>query len=260
MQDKSENKILRLYIDEVGTTAYPNVDPGKNFEKRYLGLSCVILGKINQSEHLEDFKQLRNIITSDADEHGQIHIHRKDILDKRSHFKALLDKNKEEEFNSKLLAILAKENFRVIFRAIDKFNHKQRYVRPMYPYHYMIGSIVEEYVRFLEVSNSRGDVMIESRGKKEDELLQEFFESFLKTGSSYCSPERIAARITSKNIKFKDKSDNIPGLELADILAIPVLFKLLQDKKVRDFDQKSFNYKIMLKIGGRFTKYGSRLL
>ena len=238
---KDENKILRLYIDEVGNTSYPKTDPGQDFQKRYLGLCCVILKKANQPEYLEDFTQLRNIITTDVDEHGKIHIHRKDILDKRGYFKKLLDKDKEEEFNSKLLEVLDKKSFRVIFRAIDKFNHKKRYARPMYPYHYMIGSIVEEYVRFLEVINARGDVMIESRGKKEDDLLQEFFESFLKTGSSYCSPEKIANRIISKNIKFKEKSDNIPGLELADILAIPVLFQLLDKKKIRIFDKQSFN-------------------
>lgn len=256
----SENKIVRLYIDEVGNTAYPNSDPGQNFERRYLGLCCVVLKKVDQSKYLEDFTHLRNIITNDADNHGGIHIHRKDILDKRNHFKLLIDKEKETEFNNKILEILSKNNFRVIFRAIDKFNHKKRYVQPLYPYNYMIGSIVEEYVRFLEVNNSYGDVMIESRGKKEDNLLQEFFESFLKTGSSFCSPERIATRITSKNIKFREKSDNIPGLELADILAVPILFQLLEDKKIRVFNKQTFNFQIMLRILGKFTKYGRRLI
>ena len=40
----------------------------------------------------------------------------------------------------------------------------------------------------------------------------------------------IFENITSKSIKFKTKAENISGIELADLLAVPILFKHLDDR------------------------------
>jgi uncharacterized protein with ParB-like and HNH nuclease domain len=64
------------------------------------------------------------------------------------------------------------------------------------------------------------EIVIEKRGKKEDKKLEEHFQRLMSRGTSYVSAERL------KNLKmkfiFKNKKENINGLQLADLLAYPI--------------------------------------
>ena len=61
--------------------------------------------------------------------------------------------------------------------------------------------------------------MIESRGGKEDMRLKESFRKLMDDGTSYLKSEELRQQITSKEIKVKNKSANVAGLQLADLLA-----------------------------------------
>jgi len=63
--------------------------------------------------------------------------------------------------------------------------------------------------------------MAESRGKKEDQRLAEVFAEIHANGSEFVGTDVFAAHLTSKQLKIKSKSNNIAGLQLADLLAHP---------------------------------------
>ena len=63
--------------------------------------------------------------------------------------------------------------------------------------------------------------MAESRGGKEDRRLKDSFERVYTSGSDFIAPEIFAAHLTSKQLKVKPKSNNIAGLQLADLIAHP---------------------------------------
>ena len=81
--------------------------------------------------------------------------------------------------------------------------------------------IVERYVLWLATQNATGDVMAESRGGKEDRRLKATFEQIYVDGTEYASPGALAARLTSRQLKVRAKSNNVAGLQLADLVAQP---------------------------------------
>jgi hypothetical protein len=125
-------------------------------------------------------------------------------------------------FDQDLLNLLQSLDYTVITVVIDKLEHQQRYqVWRFDPYHYGLTVLVERYVFWLKARNAVGDVMAESRGGKEDRRLKDSFERVYTRGSDFIAPEIFAAHLTSKQLKVKPKSNNIAGLQLADVVAHP---------------------------------------
>lgn len=74
---------------------------------------------------------------------------------------------------------------------------------------------------FLEAEQSPGDVMAEARGGKEDRKLKTSFARIFEQGTDYVKYDRFHAALTSREIKLKQKYNNIAGLQLADLIAHP---------------------------------------
>ena len=86
------------------------------------------------------------------------------------------------------------------------------------PYGYCMEALTSIYDQWLDQVGGTGDVMAESRGKKEDRELKEDFRKLMTgQGNLLESPRSV----TSSQIKLNLKTDNITGLQLADLLAYP---------------------------------------
>jgi hypothetical protein len=75
-------------------------------------------------------------------------------------------------------------------------------------------------------------MLAESRGKREDLQLKAAYESLLSGGTTYHPGRFFQSALTSKEIKIKPKSQNIAGLQLADLLAYPAKRKILYDSNL----------------------------
>jgi hypothetical protein len=62
--------------------------------------------------------------------------------------------------------------------------------------------------------------IIEERGKKEDIQLKKHFESIRNKGTYYLTPERL--KTFKLKIEFRNKKQNINGLQLSDLVAYPI--------------------------------------
>ncbi len=87
--------------------------------------------------------------------------------------------------------------------------------------------MVERYLLWLKIQNAVGDVMAESRGGKPDIRLKDSFQRVFTNGSDFVTPEMFMTYLTSKQLKMKPKSDNIAGLQLADLIAHPSFHVML---------------------------------
>src|SRR6185295_6372999 len=91
--------------------------------------------------------------------------HRKELVNKKAPFEALLDPAVEAAFNTELLQRLRQWNYTVITVTIDKLQQIEQYQVWRYdPYHYCLKVLVERYVLWLQAHGVTGDVMAESRG------------------------------------------------------------------------------------------------
>jgi len=87
--------------------------------------------------------------------------------------------------------------------------------------------------------------MAESRGGKEDKRLKASFANLWQEGTEYMSQERFHEILTSKQLKMKPKSNNISGLQLADIIAHPSRNEILSENKLLDRPLAPFAKKII---------------
>lgn len=221
-------KIYRLYIDESGTHEYSKFTV-VNSKEQYLCL----LGVIIEKQHNEIFmrpkwEEIRAIFTDDADLPPSIHCI--DMISNKGSFSKLSDPIVRAEFDSKYLSFLKCGEYTICSVVIDKKSHSEKYgISAMHPYHYCFHVLLERYVRFLSDNDAFGDVLAEVRGKKEDRLLSNAFEHFYNVGTNVMSHEQVQKRLTSKSLKLKDKTTRICGLELADMLALPIKFLTLHE-------------------------------
>ena len=209
----------RLYVDEVGNSDLKaSTDPNH----RYLSLTGVImeLGYVRTTV----FPAIETLKSRYFDSHPDdpLILHRKELVNKRYPFYHLRDPAVENAFNDELLDLLRKLDYTVITTVIDKLEHQRRYAIWRYdPYHYCLSVLVERYVLWLERHEAIGDVMAESRGGKEDRRLKDSFARLYEEGTDYVRPAKLAEYLTSKQLKVKPKSNNIAGLQIADLIAHP---------------------------------------
>ncbi|HUY90035.1 MAG TPA: DUF3800 domain-containing protein [Pirellulales bacterium] len=209
----------RMYVDEVGNSDLGASDDPNH---RYLSLTGVVLSLeyVDRTVFpaLEDVK--RRFFGSHPDE--PIILHRKELVNKKPPFECLRDPVAEQAFNRELMQFLADIDYTVFTVVIDKKEHRERYqVWRHDPYHYCLLVLLERYVLWLKRRDVVGDVMAESRGGKEDRRLKESYERVYDSGSGYVARQQFTACLTSRQLKVKQKANNIAGLQIADLIAHP---------------------------------------
>src|SRR6266540_1646551 len=190
-----------MYVDEVGNSDLKASLSNENH--RYLSLTGVIVelgyaGALLQPQ-LEDLK--RRYFGSHPDD--PVILHRKELVNQKPPFHALLDPDVKRAFDTELLQLLQTLDYVVITAVIDKLAHLGR------------------YLMFLRTRNAVGDVMAESRGRREDRRLEDEYTRIYREGTSFVPHANFVERLTSSQLKVKPKSANVAGLQLADLIAHP---------------------------------------
>ena len=172
----------------------------------------------------------------------------------KGHFASIKDEAVRRQFDAEFLSLVKEVDYQIITVVIDKNQHADKYLRPRHPYHWGLWCMLERYCNFLRHRNSRGDVMAETRGKKEDKKLQDVFGRFYRSDSSFANSANIQLRLASAEIKFRGKAHLICGLELADLLAlsskIDVIHTYNGDLSLRD----NFTTKVISSIQYKYYR------
>lgn len=212
-------KKYRIYIDETGNSDLESSDLPNH---RFLSLTGVILSVDYAKERLHpDMEQIKERFFEHHPDEPVI-FHRKEMVNGKGSFRPLKDSVIQKEFDSVLLHSLNEWDYTVVTVLLDKKEFTEKFRDWKYdPYHYCLEVLLEGYTVFLDRVDSVGDVMIESRGSKEDMRLKKAFAELYADGSDYLSASHLQERLTSKQIKVKPKTANIAGLQLADMVAHP---------------------------------------
>ena len=219
-----------MYIDEVGNS---DLESSGDPNHRYLSLTGVILDldycAATVHPQMEDIK--KRYFTYHPDE--PIIFHRKEMVNAEGPFSPLKDNDLCKRFDAELLHLLTAWNYTIITVCIDKRRHKETYSAWRFdPYHYCLAVLIERYVFFLNQNDIIGDVMAESRGGKEDIRLKDSFNKLWENGTEYVGIEQFQKRLTSRQLKVKSKSNNIAGLQIADLIAHPSRNEIFKDEGI----------------------------
>ena len=142
-------------------------------------------------------------------------LHAHEIRKEKGDFKFLFNRKVREQFLGGLTTLMQRLPYTLIAGAIDKEQLNHRYADPDNPYSIAMRFCLEQAFSFLrERAEKPTYVLVESRGRKEDGDLRLPFE-----------------------VVFVDKKQNLPGLQLADLVCYSINRHLLKpDQPNRAYD------------------------
>jgi len=246
-----------MYVDEVGN---PDLESSDNPNHRFLSLTGVIMSL----EHVERavHPELESLKAKYFKPHPDdpVVMHRKEMLHAKPPFEALRDINTRASFDLHLLHLLAAWEYTVITVCLDKKRHRETYSTWRYdPYHYCLALLLERFVFFLNRKRSLGDVMAESRGGKADMRLKESFRRLFRNGTDHVEPGQFQTALTSRELKVKPKSANVPGLQLADLVAHPSRCEILAERNLLGRSLASFAERIIKILQDKYDQRQGRV-
>lgn len=127
------------------------------------------------------------------------------------------------DFYERINNLIQGANYTIIASAVKKDTYIKTYGKLSNDvYELALSFIIERAVFYLDSKKEDKEllIVIEKRGKKEDQKLSEHFQRLSARGTGYVSSDRLQA--LKMSISFKDKKENINGLQLADLVAYPM--------------------------------------
>jgi len=204
-----------LFLDECGDQNLANFDPsfpvftlcGILLSSDYYCSMCSEIGKLKR-KYWGDKK---------------IILHSRDIRKCEKGFEILFDLEIKKSFYNDLNSIIEDCSYSIVACSIMKEPYIRKYGRLGDVYGLSLSYIIERAVFYLD-SQKRNKIELhtiaEKRGKKEDTSLLNYYNRVLDTGTYFVKPSRIKSYF--KSFEFKDKRDDIIGLQIADIAAYPI--------------------------------------
>lgn len=211
---------FRLFIDEAGNGDLKGAATDPNV--RYLGLTGVLTRQVTHNGLIQpQLDELKSELFGHSPTTPVV-LHRRELVRREGAFAVLRDPGKAAVFNSRLMDLFTGWPYLVITVLIDKKAHLEAYEVWHYdPYHYCMLCLIERYVMYLRAHKWRGDVMIGARFKSADKKLKASFARIYQDGTDNIRPLHVREALLSGDIQMKPKSENVAGLQMADLFAHP---------------------------------------
>ena len=216
-----------LYIDECGDQNLESFSP--TFPIFTL---CGILVADDKVEQLnQQVKDLKKQFWGDK----IIILHSRDIRKCQKGFEILFDLNIKQQFYEAINHILAQNNVYVIVScSIMKEPYIRQFGKLNDVYGQSLSFVIERAIFCVEnkVPEGEGRIhsIVERRGKREDKALLGYYLQLLEKGTYWVDALRMKDRMES--FEFKWKSDDVIGLQIADLIAYPLTRHVLNPNQV----------------------------
>ncbi len=231
-----------LFIDESGDHGLSNLNPDFPY--------FLLCGIIISDQEYETLQVSFNNIKQTIWDSPNVIFHSRDIRKCEKEFRYLFDLSLKSKFYKMLDEVIAVSDYNIIASAIDKDKYIKLYGRLSDDvYEISLSFIIERAVFYLDALESSGaslTITIEKRGYKEDKKLEEHFQRLMARGTGYVTPERLSKYTIT--ILFKNKRENINGLQLADLIAYPMARHVMEPTRINP-SFEVFKNKIYAKSG-----------
>ena len=215
-----------MYVDESGDDVMDS-SKWRNPDNRYLGLTGVVMAsETYRTRTHPEFEALKQEFFPYDPDFPMVLV-RSEIVKKWNLFRALQDPEIASHWEDRVIRFLELHIAQVITVVLDKETFPNvGQSSGLRPYGYCMEALTIIYDGWLGQVGGTGDVMAESRGKREDRQLKEDFRRFMTGQGNLSESPRW---VTSSQIKLNLKAENITGLQLADLLAYPSKKGILLD-------------------------------
>ena len=160
--------------------------------------------------------------------HEGVNLHSRDIRKEHGDFAFMRVPAQRAAMMAAIGGLMAALPFTLFITAIRKEKHKEHYGQDaVNPYDAALTYTFERVLHFLEVVGETClPVTAEARGKNEDNALEAAFLRIMTQGTGYNAAERF--RALNCLLTFRRKTDNIAGMQVADLCAHPAARKVLK--------------------------------
>ena len=151
----------------------------------------------------------------------QVILHTADITRNRKGFEQLKDTSPRERFYKELNQLMSALPYSVRCCIIDKLRHRLRYGDgALDPYILSLHILVERLLMEVQSHETGGTIVAESRNTYLDTQLDLAWQEIMTKGTEFVSATEIRSRV--RGLAIRPKSDNIPELQLADLVLSPI--------------------------------------
>ncbi len=226
---KADKPKYYLFIDECGDHNLAKYDPGFPV----FTLCGILVSRQNLNALNKAFEELKIEIFGTKN----VVIHSVDIRKWRGPFSVLSDEALRTSFFEGIEKILRQnEAYVIVSCTILKEQLSKFCVRGEEDdvYGLSLSYLIERSI-FCVDNEIRGSlrpeisIVVERRGKREDNKLLNYYNGLRNRGTKWVAADRLRTRIS--DFGFKNKKDNIIGLQIADLIAYPVTIHLLYPER-----------------------------
>lgn len=209
-----------VYVDESGDHGLTTLDP--NYPLFVLAF-CIFAKKTYTEQVVPAVQQLKFQHFG----HDLVILHEHEIRKETGDFSCFRNRQEKMVFLEQVSAIIEQADFSLVACVIEKQKLLQRYQVPNNPYHLALAFGLERVYRYLQ-SKGQDDrityIVVERRGRKEDDELELEFRRICDGANWFNHPLPLA-------IRFADKKTNSTGLQLADMVARPIGMSVLRPEQ-----------------------------
>lgn len=213
-----------FYLDETGDHGLSFIDV--NFPL-FLLCGCLI-----RKDCLEETERKIDLFKQRFFKTKNVILHSRDIRKCEGAFQILFNIDIKKQFYEQLNNILSDSPYTLFGSGIDKQKHIKIYGKDANdPYALSLSFLIERVIFYLDrlPGNSKVRIVAEQRGRKEDKALLAHYNSIIDQGTYFLTPERLKEKIEAFN--FRNKHENITGLQIADLCAYPMARHILHPKE-----------------------------
>lgn len=216
-----------LFLDESGDHNLSVIDPAYPM----FVLGGVIMDKAYaQTTLTEKMNTLKQELFGRTD----IILHTADITRNKNGFERMKEPEFRETFYKKINAFMENLEYQVVACVVKKEEHLSRYgVAALDPYLLSLDILVER-LGFEVGIQKQGIIVAEKRDSTLDNQLELAWLNLKVQGTRFLSATDVKNRIASLNMRAK--SENIAGLQLADLVVSPIGRKVLGKPCKKDWE------------------------
>ena len=215
-----------IYVDESGDHGLTNI--GSDYPIFVLAF-CIFQKKHYSNEVVSSLQAFKFKHFG----HDLVILHEREIRKEQKEFNIFKNRQEKSNFIAELTTIIKESNFIIASCVIQKEHLRSNTTNPENPYNIALAACLEGVYGFLleqRQERKTTHIVVEMRGKKEDNELELEFRRICAGKNKYKKPLPFA-------IKFADKRANSAGLQLADLVARPIgMYTLRPDQKNRAFE------------------------
>lgn len=240
---------ILLFLDESGDHSLTKID---SQYPMFVLCGCIF----DPAYHDDTATRLLNDFKVKLFGRMDIILHTADFTRNQKGFEQMREHEFRKHFFQALEEVVSALDYTIVACAIRKDAHTEKYgLEAIDPYLLSLSIVVERLVFECDRRRQEGILIAESRNPTLDNALELAFLNLKIQGTHYVSATRIKQRL--KSLVFRNKQENVTGLQIADVVATPIGRRVLGKPTYASYSGGADFYKA---FEGKFRKSWGRYL